>query len=179
MDHPKTGVKQLRSLEPPFNRPMVELPRPLRAVIKSKRYIPVLFPSLQIQMQNQYQRRKVSSRIKYTVNLDSANSRAVLDLNAAVAEFKKHYLLFAKNNDKFITIAEADLENALSNAASVQSVSESAKVFGKKVMTVMHVTEKKNGLSKAKWTIRVGEFCSKLYPVARISIQLAGVAGDV
>jgi len=79
----------------------------------------------------------------------------------------------------FITISETDLDLAIDKAFDVQDVRGSAKLFEKEITTVMRIVEHKQRLSQAKWTGRVAKFCSKLYPLAKISIQLAGAVGEV
>jgi hypothetical protein len=99
-------------------------------------------------------------------------------LKTAVAEFKKHYLLFAEENKEFIII-ETGVDSAIQKAEAEEDVRKSAHVFGREITNVMRLFEQKESLSKGKWTSRVGDFLTKLYPVARLSLQLTGVIAEV
>jgi len=114
-----------------------------------------------------------------TDELDSTHPRAVLELNKAVDEFRNHYILFTKNDKRLLAINEADLDSALSRSSLTTGVKGSATLFGKEIRNVMSITKQKEQLVETKWTTRVGEFCCRLYPVAKFSIQIAGVVGQV
>ena len=111
--------------------------------------------------------------------LDSTHPRAVLELNKAVDEFRGHYILFTKNDTRLLAINEADLDSALSRSSHITSVKGSATFFGKEIRNVMSSTKQKEQLVETKWTTRVGDFCCRLYPVAKFSIQIAGAVGQV
>jgi hypothetical protein len=55
----------------------------------------------------------------------------------------------------------------------------SAQIFGNEITSVLEVTAKKQKLSQSKWTGKLGVFLITLYPIAKISLGIAGAAAEV
>lgn len=103
---------------------------------------------------------------------------AQIDLRAAVSEFHENYEKFAQKNRKFIRIGE-DVWLAFQKAGGQQNVKGSVQVFRAEILSVMRTMERKDHAIKAKWTGRVGNFLTNLYPVARLSLQLTSAISEV
>jgi len=105
-------------------------------------------------------------------------SRAISELNSAVSKFKEHYMQFAKKNSRFLRV-DHDVHQAIEKAGGERDIKSSAAIFGKEISATLRATEKKRDLSNSKWVGKLGSFITKLYPVARLSLALAGAAADV
>lgn len=113
----------------------------------------------------------------------SENDRAQLtkgqiDLKLAIKQFETNYLKFAKNHKEFITI-EDDFHSALQPAQRETNIYRSAELFRKEISNVLSVRSQKENVGKKKAMSRVGRFLGKLYPVANVSLRLAGAISEV
>jgi hypothetical protein len=106
------------------------------------------------------------------------DSRSLSELKNAVADFKAHYELFAKNHEGFVRIDDA-IYPALEKATKNQDMKCSAQIFGEEITTVLKIRERKKELSNATWTGKLGKFLMSLYPVAKLSLGLTSVVAEV
>jgi len=105
-------------------------------------------------------------------------SRSKLELAEAIEEFKKNYKAFAKENKQFLLI-DHDVECAFQSAEAGKDIRHSAQLFGNDIGTVLRTIERKTEFKKSKWISRVGGFLTRLYPIASLSLSLAGAIGQV
>jgi hypothetical protein len=116
--------------------------------------------------------------IAETVSEQTRISKSQSELAEAISDFKKNYENFAMNNPRFILIDD-DLQNAFTTADAGDDVRHSAQLFGSGIKSVLRTIETKNKINESKWTTRVGNFMTKLYPVARLSLSLVEAVGNV
>lgn len=105
-------------------------------------------------------------------------AKGQMDLKLAIEQFEINYLKFAKNHKEFITIQD-DFHSILQLAEQEINIYQSAELLRKEISTVLGVRTQKDTLSKKKAMSRVGQFLGKLYPLASISLRLAGTIGEV
>jgi len=100
------------------------------------------------------------------------------ELNSAVAEFRDHYQRFRSRNQQLISVDD-NIHSAIDNAVKVQDIKHSAHLFGAEISTTLTITKKKQELSGSKWLNKLGNFITKLYPVARLSLSLTSAIAEV
>jgi hypothetical protein len=71
------------------------------------------------------------------------------------------------------------LEIAFPDQMTATSIKDTAKMFGDNISKVQHVTERRKSLTENKWTSRVGQFFTKLFPIAQFSLNLTVAIADV
>ena len=108
---------------------------------------------------------------------DPAISAALRELTTSVTEFAKHYRDFARKNRLYLVQTEVDA--ALNKVKDERDFKQSAVIFGKEITSVLEVSAKKQKLSKTKWTGKLGSYVIALYPIAKLSLNLAGAAAQV
>jgi hypothetical protein len=114
---------------------------------------------------------------QYEESCDTAkeiDSSAQKQLEMAITKFQKRYERFAAKNHLFM-IKQNDVLLAIQNADCGDDVRISARIFGNEIVKVLTVAEEKQQISKAKWTGHLAEFLTKLYPLAKFSLAIAGV----
>jgi hypothetical protein len=99
-------------------------------------------------------------------------------LTEAIEEFRKNYQKFCENNKQFISI-ETEFQIALDAAPAREDIRHATKAFSDSIREVLHVVKTKRKLAEGTWTTKLGSVLSKLYPVTRLSLGLAGVIGNV
>jgi hypothetical protein len=100
------------------------------------------------------------------------------ELNNAAEEFRLHYQQFAKKNSDFVR-TEEELNGAFEKAGKVQNINHSAVLFQVEVSAVLKLLERKRQLSASKWTGRLDNFLTKLYPLARLALGQMGAIAQV
>ena len=100
----------------------------------------------------------------------SRTLRYILELNEAINEFRKNYVQFAKANSEYILIDD-ELENAIPDIATVGDVKHIAKLFEQNVTQTIRIRERRKKITESHWPTQVGHFLTKLYPVAKLSIE--------
>jgi len=105
-------------------------------------------------------------------------SRSLTDLADAIAQFKENYQLFAKKNSQFISI-DQDLQESFQNAQRGDNIQLAAKNFSECIWGALRAVEKKQKSTEGKWTTKLGNILTRLYPVASLSLGLAAGIGDV
>lgn len=106
-----------------------------------------------------------------------SDPKTLSELDQVIAEFRKNYQQFAKKN-RYLSIKDG-VEKAIEQAGSEKNVKLSAQIFETHIDATLKSVENKQNDAKAKWTGKVGGFMKKLYPVARISLQLTSSAAEV
>jgi hypothetical protein len=108
---------------------------------------------------------------------DPRISAALRELTTSVSMFTKHYGDFAKKNRLYLVQTEVDA--ALNKVKDERDFKQSALIFGNEITSVLEVTAKKQKLSHAKWTGTLGSYLIALYPIAKLSLNIAGAAAQV
>jgi hypothetical protein len=102
-------------------------------------------------------------------------SRALSELEAAVAEFEDHYSTFAEKNQQFLPTCDRipdELRVAIGKAEGGSDMKLSARIFEEQIAGILQATKSKEEVSKNSWTGRLANFLSKLYPVAKLSLGI-------
>jgi len=73
----------------------------------------------------------------------------------------------------------ARLSEALQVADAEHNLRAAARIFRNEIENVLRIEEDKQQLSKGSWVRNVGEFLAKLYPLARLSLQVTGALAQV
>jgi hypothetical protein len=107
---------------------------------------------------------------------ESRTHRSIRELTEAIDEFKKNYEAFSAKNRQFILI---DTEAAFQAAQEQPDIRHAAKTFSDSIWEVLHAVEKKRKMKSGRWTTKLGNALSKLYPIARLSLGLVQAIGDV
>jgi septation ring formation regulator EzrA len=105
-------------------------------------------------------------------------SRSLTELADAIDKFKENYQLFANKNSQFLLIDE-DLQEAFQKAQRQDNIQRAAVTFSEGIWAALRTVEKKKKSAEGKWTTKLGNVLTKLYPVARLSLGLAANIGDV
>lgn len=108
----------------------------------------------------------------------SRSSRALSELEDAIRTFKLNYSQYAKKNQKYILIDD-QLEIAFPERMTPSDVQGTAEIFSDNIRKTLHVSERRKSLTETKWTSEVGQFFTKLYPVARLSCGLTAAVAEV
>lgn len=111
-------------------------------------------------------------------SMKEIDSSAQKQLEMAITKFQEHYEQFATKNHLFMT-KRNDVVLAMQNADCGHDVRMSARIFGNEIAKVLRVAEETQQISKAKWTGRLAEFLTKLYPLASFSLQLTSAIAGV
>lgn len=117
-------------------------------------------------------------KLTYRLGNDTQLSKGQTDLELAINRFEKDYRKFARTHQEFITIND-DFHSALTAAQQETNVHRSAELFRKEILNVVSVRSQKETANKRKALSRVGQFLGKLYPMANISLCLAGAVSGV
>jgi hypothetical protein len=105
-------------------------------------------------------------------------ARALSELTNATATLQDHYMDFVKTNNQYLRVDE-DVCKAIAKAGKEKDIKRSAELFGKEIKSAIQVRERERDLSKTRWLGRLGNFMSKVYPVARLSLRLTSAVADV
>jgi hypothetical protein len=93
-------------------------------------------------------------------------------------EFKRNYEAFARKNSRFFLIDE-DVKSTFEAAQIQGDIRGAANIFGINISSALRTIELKKKGSEGKWTTKLGNILTKLYPVTRLSLGLAKVVGEV
>jgi hypothetical protein len=58
-------------------------------------------------------------------------------------------------------------------------IQETAKSFGNNIVKIQSISQRRKSLTESKWTSQVGQFFTKLFPVAQLALSLTTTAADV
>src|SRR5438045_7523020 len=93
--------------------------------------------------------------------------KALARLDHAIRDFKQHYDLFTEKH-KLIKILE--VQTAIERAGADNDIKRSAQLFEIEISTTMQVWQQKQELANSTWIGKFGNFLTKLYPLARLSL---------
>ena len=96
----------------------------------------------------------------------------------AIAKFRGNYEKFAAKNTKYIRVTD-DVQSAITKAGSEINIKRAADIFEKQIAATVEAKESKRKEADAKWTGKVGSFLKKIYPIARMSLQIASSGAEV
>ena len=100
-------------------------------------------------------------------------------LSEALAEFQGTYAKFIEKNKDYLLI-DAEVQEAFKNADNVKGdIRKAAVTFADGIWDAIRTIEQRNLTTQGKWTSKLGHFMTKLYPVATLSVGLAGAVGQV
>jgi hypothetical protein len=100
------------------------------------------------------------------------------ELEDAIKMFKSNYSQFAKKNQKYILIDD-ELEIAFPEQITPSDIQSTVEIFSNNIRKTLHVSERRKSLTETRWTSDVGQFFTKLYPVARLSCGLTAAIAEV
>jgi hypothetical protein len=109
---------------------------------------------------------------------DTLETQSPSELNIAISGFQTTYKTFAKINKQFILLDD-DMEEAFRVAQTEGDIRRAATTFSTGISIALEAVRKRKKLETGKWTTKLGTVLSKLYPVARLSLDLLGSIGDV
>ena len=111
---------------------------------------------------------------------DDPTSRALKDLKEASTVFEENYEYYIKMNpQQGIIKSDEGIQMAIDKAGKSADMKRSAKIFGNEILMTLNAMEKKTKMSDLRWTSKLGNFLSKLYPVAMLSLSFTGVIAEV
>lgn len=121
----------------------------------------------------------LADRYRDEVEIERASvSKAFFELSEAVSDFRIHYRKFTETNQLLINI-EDDVQDAISKAEAEKDVQRAAQVFGTQLAVTLRTLEEKKQLSTTKWSGKLRNFLTKLYPLASLSLTLTGAISEV
>jgi len=103
---------------------------------------------------------------------------ALTELNTAVLEFKEHYELLAKRNEKMVRIDEA-AQTAILEATKNADIQSAATFFGSQISAAIRARTMRQETPDSVWSNKLCKFLTKLYPVARLSLGLTSALAEV
>lgn len=102
-------------------------------------------------------------------------TRASSELEKAIDELEQNYKKFS---GKYILIDD-DLESAFQSTNKGEDMRDMARIFVYNVSTTIKTIEKKKGITQGKWTNQVGQFLTKLYPLASVVCSMTATDAEV
>jgi hypothetical protein len=105
-------------------------------------------------------------------------AKAQEELQKAIDKFKENHEKFAAKNG-LILMDDKGIHREIHKADKVSNIQDSARFFGNEISTVLRITQEREKLSGAKWTGVFTKFLSKFYPLARLSLNVAGAVSSV
>jgi hypothetical protein len=102
----------------------------------------------------------------------------VSDFIDAIKELEEHNKEFVSSNPGFITIKDR-FDTAFREADANRDIRRGSQVLSKGILAALQTLEVERNIKKDKWTTKVGNFLKKLYPVARLSLNLTGAVVGV
>ena len=105
-------------------------------------------------------------------------SRSLTELDVAMTEFRENYELFATKNSHVLLI-DNQLNTTFHNAEASDDIRRSAQIFGDGIWAILQTMETKENSGKSGWLTKLGNFLTRLYPVAMLSLNLAAAIAEV
>jgi hypothetical protein len=102
-------------------------------------------------------------------------AREPTELDKAIDRFEMNYKQFSK---KYVLI-DKDLVGAFQAATKGDDIKHTAKIFGENVLTTLKSVERKKGIAQGNWINQVGQFLTKLYPLASLACGLTAAVAEV
>jgi hypothetical protein len=109
---------------------------------------------------------------------DESTQAAITPLDLSVSEFKASYKAFVKRNSQFFLVDE-DIDGAFQAAQTEEDIRRGSKIFTAGIWAALQAVQKRKNLAEGSWTTKLGNVLTKLYPVARLSLDLLASIGDV
>jgi hypothetical protein len=96
----------------------------------------------------------------------------------AIKEFEGNYRKFVGNHKNFM-IGEDEFDSAANRAQREDNMNKSAEVFRTEILKILEVHKQKEQAKEKKVVSKVGNFLIKLYPIAKLSLEVIGALGEV
>ena len=119
-----------------------------------------------------------STQKKSSSEKPSAASDAQKRLAIVSEQFAKHYNKFLSKHKQYVRVDE-EVQLALQYAEGQSDISRSATLFKQYIENVFEIKSRRDQRSQSSWHGKVGRFLTALYPVAKISVGMAGAVGEV
>lgn len=100
------------------------------------------------------------------------------ELQAALEEFQNNYEQFAVKYD-LVRIKDGDFTPAIKAADVEENIRGSARSFEKEIGAVLNILQEKQHTRPAKWTGKLLNFVTKLYPLVKTCLQLTSRMSQV
>jgi hypothetical protein len=117
-------------------------------------------------------------REQTAASTETRMSKSISELDSAIETFKKNYELFASKNAKYLLVGD-EFQAAFAKAEVSKDLKKSAQLFGDGVWGTLQTIERKKTIEKSRWTHKLGNFLTKLYPVVSVSLQITGAISEV
>ena len=85
---------------------------------------------------------------------------------------------FTEKHREYVRV-DADVEAVIDSVDREADVKIAAQLFGKEINETMGALKRKQQKLAHKWTTKLGTFLTKLYPLTRLSINVAGTLAAV
>ena len=115
---------------------------------------------------------------KERLRIPTRISRTLTEMDGAMIEFRKNYELFAKRHSD-VLLLDDEFNNAFHKAETTDDIKRSTQIFGDGIWAVLQTMETKKNARKSTWLGKLGNFVTKVYPVAMLSLNLAAAVADV
>jgi len=102
-----------------------------------------------------------------SISSATCEARSATELEKAIDEFKVNYQHFAQQNKQYIILEDA-LDGAFQKPHATLNLRDTAEMIRQKLRTTMNTSQTKKE-SHDKWTSKIGQFVTKLYPVAKLA----------
>ena len=109
---------------------------------------------------------------------EKCETRSALELQKALDKFKLNYQLFVRNNKQYINVEEA-LDDAFLSPHGPVNIRDTAEIIRQKLWTTMTTSQTNKESQSSKWTTKIGQFVTKLYPVAKLASGLTASVAEV
>ena len=109
---------------------------------------------------------------------EKCETRSALELQKALDKFKLNYQLFVRNNKQYINVEEA-LDDAFLSLHGPVNIRDTAEIIRQKLWTTMTTSQTNKESQSSKWTTKIGQFVTKLYPVAKLASGLTASVAEV
>ena len=110
--------------------------------------------------------------------MPSRISRSLTELDIAMTEFRQNYELFAKKHPD-VFLLDDEFNTAFRSAEATDDIKRSAQIFGDGIWAVLQTIETKKNIGKSAWLTKLGNFLTKVYPVAMLSLNLTTTVAEV
>ena len=97
----------------------------------------------------------------------------------ALTQFEHNYEVFVNHHgqSRYVVITE-EVDIAFRNAEAEKNVAMSARTFSRKITTVLDSIKSRQEGTKPKWTTKLGGFLQKIYPIARLTLNITSSVSE-
>jgi hypothetical protein len=99
-------------------------------------------------------------------------------MDSAIDQLKENYGKFASEYN-LVQIVDLPVLSAIQQSETIPDVREAAQVFETQIAGVIRALVEQRQISDAKWTGIVSNFMAKLYPLARLALDITSIASQV